>query len=166
VGLLARQRRGSFGRYFIPAGTGRRGHRGDNQPFDHRSRAEYDPVADAVLQEVERELGGEYGAAQVHQDHDAVAAVGGRDGVHDRDRVGAERRLVQPGGDLDPDRARVHHLRREPDRRARQGAAVGDHHDADHRSQLPVPSVVPAAVSSSVTEVAPGSWWPTLRSPR
>ena len=106
-----------------------------------------------------------------------------------RDRVGAERRLVEPGGHLDPHRAAVQHLRRQRDRGPRQRAAVGDDDQADAgRSgrRSPGASVMSlrsarrhvssaqdgserrsvAASSSRATVVAPGSWWPTLRSPR
>ena len=47
------------------------------------------------------------------------------------DRVGAERRLVEPGGHLDPQRAAVQHLGGQRDRGAGQRPAVGDDDQSD-----------------------------------
>ena len=48
----------------------------DDEALDERTGAEDDPAADVVVDHLERELGREHGAAQVHQDDDPVAVVG------------------------------------------------------------------------------------------
>ena len=129
-----------------------------------------------VVEQVQRQLGAEHGAAEVHQDDDAGGTVDPLDGLLDLHGVGAERRLVEPGRDLDPHRTAVQHLVGQRQRGPRQRPAVRDDDDADVLppeviTAVPRPLQVEArlaaaAATSSATLVAPGSWWPTLRSPR
>jgi hypothetical protein len=111
--------------------TGRR-HRGDHQALHDRGGREDHPLADRrILQQVQRQLGTEHGAAEIHQDDDAVGPVDLLDRVLDLYGVGAERRLVEAGRDLDPYPAAVEHLTRECQRSPGQCPAVGDDDDAD-----------------------------------
>ena len=135
-------------------------------PSTSGSRAEHDPVPHVVVEQLQRELGREDGAAEVHQHHDALPLVGGLDGRHDLGRVGAERGVVQPRRDLHAHRLAVQHLPRERDRRVGERPAVRDHHQPGARRHQPAPTAAAAASRSRVVEVAPGSWCPTLRSPR
>ena len=146
--------------------TGGRGHRRDDQPLDQRGRAEHDPVPHVVVEQLQRELGREHGAAEVHQHHDALPLVGGLDGRHDLGGVGAERGVVQPRRHLHAHRLAVQHLPSQGDRRVGERPAVRDHHQPGARRHQPAPTAAAAASRSRVVEVAPGSWCPTLRSPR
>ena len=126
--------------------------------LDSRTRS-----ASVGIDELQRHLGAEHRAAEVEQH--AVRRPGCRpvlDRLGDRRRVSAERRRVQPGRDLDPRPADPRQPSRgEPDRRLGQRTAVRDDDDPDHDERVRA-----AASSSSVVLVAPGSWWPALRSPR
>ena len=131
-----------------------------------------DPVAEVGVEQVQRELGRQHGAAEVHEHDDAVAAVGGGDGAADRRRRRCRTVVVvEPGGDLDPRPARPctislgerdggprpgHGCARRRRCRPRGPSASG--RSAERRARRPR--------RAASTEVAPGSWWPTLRSPR
>ena len=147
-------------------GPARGGHRGDDEALDQRRRTEHRALADVVVDQFEGELGGEHRAAQVHQHHHAVTVVGAPQRLADRHRVGAERAVVEPGGDLDRDAAPGQHLPRQGPRRLAEGPAVGDHDEPDGHDGSCSPRAVAAAATSRAVEVAPGSWWPALRSPR
>ena len=84
------------------------------------------------------------------------------DGLPHGGGVGAQDPTVEPGGDLDRRARPVHHLHCQLDGGFGQPATVGDDDDADHD----VKAVAVAASRSSAADVAPGSWWPALRSPR
>jgi hypothetical protein len=112
-----------------------------------------------------------HGAAEVHEDDDPAAGVRVDNGVGDADGVRAEGTLVEARCLLDPHGIPVQHLTREGDRGPGQGAAVGDDHETDETAARrghasPVRSTCAAAARRSAAEVAPGSWCPTLRSPR
>jgi hypothetical protein len=168
VGLFAGERRGGLrGHLRAPGAASRRDGRND-EPFDERGGAEQDLLPGSVVEQVQGEFGGEYGTAEVHQDDDAVPGVRRGDRGDDLRRVRTEGGVVEARGDFDPCRRGVRHLAGETDRRSGEGPAVRHDDKADH-DDPPTPewpSSVAAAWSSRVTDVAPGSWWPTLRSPR
>ncbi len=180
VRLLGAERAPRLGGHPVPVGTAGRGHGGHAQPLDERSRAQRDALPQGRVEQVERDLGGEHGAAEIHEDDDAGAGVGSGDRVGDADGVGAEAPVVEPRGLLETDVVPVQHHARERDRGAGQGPAVGDDDETDgtdgtswiHRRGTrgahgaSAGSACAAAAISSAAEVAPGSWWPTLRSPR
>ena len=129
---LAHQRVASLGRDLGPAGPARRRDRGDDDTFDDRRRREGHPVPHRrVAEQVERQLGAQHGAAEIHEYDDAVAAVRPLDRLHDADRIGAEGRLVETGGHLDPLRTAVQHLRGQRHRGIGQRATVGDDDQPD-----------------------------------
>ena len=165
VGLLGRQRRHRFGRDLGRGGARVGGHRGDDQPLDERRRAQHDAAAAVVVQEVQGELGRQDRAAEIHQHDDPVALIRSTDGVLDGDGVGPEGAVVEPGGDLDGRLTTVQHLGGQCHGGVRERPAVGDHHDADGHGSKPDKASAAAAISSAA-DVAPGSWCPTLRSPR
>ena len=111
-------------------------------------------MAAALLREqIERHLRREDGAAQVHQDQDAVLRPHVVDRPHHEGRVGPERpsRLIQPAGDPDPEVVAAH-LRRQFRHPLGEPGAVADEDESDHAR-------VSAAVAiRSHEEVAPGSW--------
>ena len=83
-------------------------------------------------------------------------------------RVRPERsfRLVQPAGGADA-HVRTRHLHGQLGHALREPGAVADDDEADHGYAAPASANAAAAASSSShDEVAPGSWWPALRSPR
>ncbi len=206
---LSHQRVARLGGDLRPVGSAGRGNGGDDEAFDERGGRECHPVPDGrILEQVERQLRAEHGAAQVHEYDDARRAVGPFDRLHDRDRVGAEGGLVESGGHLDPQHAAVQHLSGQGHRGAGERPAVGDDDQSDSlvgargrrvsREALCDVHFTPlarhllgiwsgiwfgiwfgiwsvrrgqnatsvAASRSSATVVAPGSWCPTLRSPR
>ena len=167
---------GGLARHLVAARPARRGHRRRHQPLDQRCGGEHDPLAHVVGQELQGELGREHRAAEVHEHDDAVAVVRLADRLGDRGRVGAEQRAVDAGGNGDPEVRALDHLPGEGDRRGGERARVRDDDEAGHARQpaarpappgCPEPSSAPAAAATSrVADVAPGSWCPTLRSPR
>jgi hypothetical protein len=124
VGLLSGERGGGLRGHLRAPGAPGRGDGRDDEAFDERGGAEQDLLPGGVVEQVQREFGGEYGTAEVHQDDDAVPAVRRGDRGDDLRRVRTEGGVVQAGGDLDPCRRRVRHLARETDRRAGEGPAV------------------------------------------
>ena len=150
----------------------RGGDRRHDEPFHHGGGREQDPVAGGrIRQQLQRQLGAQDRAPEVHQDHDTGRAVHLLDGRGDLHRVRAQGGLVQPGGHGDAHLTPPDHLLGQLDGRDRQRPAVRDHHqtDAAPRAGRPVAGqeVNPVvAARSRATVVAPGSWWPTLRSPR
>ena len=112
---------------------------------------------DGIGQQVEGQLGAQHGAAEVHQHDDAGGTVDALDGLHDADRVGPERRVVEAGRDLDPQRAAVQHLRRQRDRGAGEHATVRDDDQADGRSaSSSVPDGSPVTSYSARSSLALG----------
>ena len=127
-----------------------------------------DRGASLLVQQVDGQLGGEDGAPEVHQDQHAVVGPHVVDRAQHPGRVRPERacRLVQPAGGADA-HVRARHLRGQLGHALREPGAVADDDEADHGYAAPASANVAAAASSSShDEVAPGSWWPALRSPR
>jgi hypothetical protein len=118
------------------AGSAGSGHRGDDQPFDERCRAEQHAVGAAIAEQFERELGAEHGTAEIHEHDDAGRAVDLFDGRLDLHGVGAERRVVQSGGNGDARLLAVQHLGGEADRGVGKCAAVRDDDEADAAHHL------------------------------
>jgi hypothetical protein len=117
-----------------PCGDSRR-----HRTLDERRLAEQHAFALPGIQQVERSLGAEDGAAEVHQHEHAVAGVGAANRLGDQDGVGAEGAFLgEPTGGLDPD-VRARHLGGEPAHAVRQRGAVRDDHDPDHAYWLPRP---------------------------
>ncbi len=165
LGLFGRQRLGGLACDLDGGGARIGGHRGHDQALDQRRGGEDDAAAAVVVQELHGEFGGQDSAAQVHQHDDPVATIGSVDGVVDGHGVGSQGAVVEPGGDLDGGRAAVQHLGGQCNSGVRERSAVRDHHDADRHVSGPAKASA-AAATSSAADVAPGSWWPTLRSPR
>ena len=127
------------------------------------------PGPRVVVQEVQGELGAEHRAAEVHQHDDAVRAVGrARSPSAIADGVGAERRLVQPGRDLDPHRPAVQHLAGQRHRGVGQRPAVGDDDQPDRcRPRQSRPAMLGGGLEQQRRPTwRPGPGGPTLRSPR
>ena len=167
---LAHQGVAGLGRDLRAARSPGRGDGRDHESLDDGCRRQRHPVPRGrVVEEVQGQLGAQQGTAEVHQYDDAARTVGALDRGADAHRVGPQRRLVQPGRHLDPQRPAVQHLLRQHDRGLGQRPAVG-HDDESHLLGRAAGShgwnARVAASSSSATVVAPGSWWPTLRSPR
>jgi hypothetical protein len=100
--------------------------------LDERCLAEEHRLALLWRQEVERGLGAQDGAAEVHEHEHAVAGVGPADRLHDANSVRAERPFLgQPTGKLELD-VRSGHLGRELADALRECRAVGNDHDPDH----------------------------------
>ena len=121
-----------------------------------------------LVQQVEGQLGGEDGAAEVHEDQDAVLGPHLLDRAQHLGRVRAQRAagLVQAAGGADA-HVRPRHLRGQLGHALGEPGAVADDDEADHGYAAPASANAAAAASSSShDEVAPGSWWPALRSPR
>ena len=164
----------------LAAGSAGGGDGGDDEPSTSGAGESSDPLAGRrVVEQVEGELGAEHRAAQVHEHDDAGRAVDLLDGLLDLRRrpcrTWSRRARRRPRC---ADRAAVQHLRGQRDRGPGQRPAVRDDDDADGRAP---PAHRPSslgrqadaalvdgdrAATSSATLVAPGSWWPTLRSPR
>ena len=150
------------------AKAGRNGRR--DSALDKRRLAQQHALAPFLGQQVERHLRREHGAAEIHEDQHAVGRPRLVDGTRDEKGIGAQRpaRLVETAGDRDLQSFRAH-LRGELRHALGEFRAVADQDQPDHGVVPPpsCPASVSAAVcSSSQDEVAPGSWWPALRSPR
>ena len=135
-----------------------------------RRLAQQHALAPLLGQEVERHLRRQHGAAEVHQDQHAVGRPRLADGARHENGVGTQRlaRLVETAGDRDPHFVRAH-LRGEFSHTLGKLRAVADQHQSDHGTaprRFSPASVSAAVCSSSHDDVAPGSWWPALRSPR
>ena len=120
-------------------GPGAGGHRGGDESLDERCRADDDPGGDVGIDHLQRHLGGQHGTAEVHQDQHTGApgrVVRPAERLGDGDGVGPGRLLVEPGGDLQGRSVVRAHLRREGDGGLRQGAAVRDDDQPDHRGRL------------------------------
>jgi hypothetical protein len=110
-----------------PCGDG-----GCHRSLHERSLAEEHALALLRIQQIERGLGAQHRAAEVHEHEHAVTGVGARDRLHHANRVRAERLgLSQPARELEP-HVRAGHLRRELPHSGGQGRAVRDDDDADH----------------------------------
>ncbi len=155
-----------------------RGDRRRHGSLDERRLAEQDAGTLLRREELEGHLGREDGAAEVHQDQHAVLRPRRLDGVRDAHGVGAQRvsRLIEAAGRGQP-QVLAAHLGGQLGGALGQPGAVTDEDDADHGAARPGPespgvgsstpaSTSAAACSSSQDDVAPGSWWPALRSPR
>jgi hypothetical protein len=135
--------------HFVQTGAGGSEDDGRDQPFHQRRLRQHDRRVGGVAAEVERKLGAEDSAP--------------------------EHAVVESGGDRDRRRRTPDHLQRQLDGRLGQLTAVGDDDDPDHVGFLVgvlcgshgvVANAAAADWSSNAAEVAPGSWWPALRSPR
>ena len=124
VGLLGRQRADRFGRDF--GGTGAAGSSDGchDESLDQRRGAQRRAFTNGGIDHVERHLGREHGAAQVHQDDDAVAVVRAGDGLDDGGGVGAEGGRVEARRYGDAHLAAMQHLRGQGNRRVSQCPAV------------------------------------------
>ncbi len=129
--LLRPQRALGLAAHAVRSGTAAGGHHGQDQTLDQRRGGEPDSVPQRGIDKFERKLGGQDGAAQVHQ-HDDAVVIGCLDGGGDRGRIGAKGVLVQAGGDLDPDLRTRRHLCRQPHGSVGQSPAVRHHHDSSH----------------------------------
>ena len=185
-GILLRRDRREVRRLGREAATGRdrdrlqrvaqrRRHARRHSALHQRGLGQQHPTAPLLLEQVDCQLGGEDGAAEVHEDQHAVVGPDVLDRRQHLRRIGAESAagLVQPAGGAHA-HLRPRHLRGELDHAFGESRAVADDDEADHRDQAAFaapaagapPSVRAAASSSSHDDVAPGSWWPALRSPR
>ena len=120
-------------------------------------------VAHLVVEQIQGQLRAQHGAAQVEQHDDTVFGVDPLDRLLHLDGVGAERGLVEPGGDRDRGLDAMEHLTGELGRGASEGSAVRDDDDSNHDVSR---GLWPQRCTSSAADVAPGSWCPMLRSPR
>ncbi len=155
VRLLGSQRTDGLRGHLAGSRSAGGGHRRDHQPLDQRRRAQHHALADAGVDHVERHLGRQHGAPEIHQHDHAFSVVGGLDGFDDGRGVGAERRRVQSGSHGDPHLGSVQHLRCQRHGRVGQRAAVGHHDQSGHEG--PPPARTRAVVTSNAADVAPGS---------
>ena len=119
-----------------------------------------------VAAQLERQFGAEHGAAEIHEHEHAVGRGDPVDRFLDSRGVGAEHVAVETGGDLDRVAASPRTIcSGELDGGLGQPATVRDDDDADH-DDLTSRMRTAAASNSNAADVAPGSWWPALRSPR
>src|SRR5437763_29791 len=109
-----------------------RGYRRGHGSLDERGLTQEHRLALLRRQEVERGLGAQDGAPEIHQHEHAVAGVGPVDCLHDANRVGAE----SPFFGHAPGQLELHvgagHLRRQLADALGQRAAMRDDHDSDH----------------------------------
>ena len=151
----------------VRGGTPGGSHRGDDQTLDQRRGTEHDALAQRRLDQVERELCRQHvrcrdpsgrqrrspSSAATSASMIAVASVPNADRLPRR----ARRRRDREPCPAAPSRRRA--------RRPRRPA-----HGCARRPRSPSSPVQPrvraAEATSMAAEVAPGSWWPTLRSPR
>ena len=140
------------------------GDRGGHGALHERRLGEQDAIAPLLRAQLQGHLGGEDGAAQVHQDQDAVLRPHLLDGPRDAHGVGAERapRLIEAAGDPDPQTLPAH-LRRQFGHALGEPGAVADEDQPDH-DYAPEPEggaaetrASAAACISNHEEVAPGS---------
>ena len=153
------------------------GHGGGDGSFDQRRGGEQYLASPRLVEQVGGQSGGEDGAPEVHEDQHAVPRPHVLDGAQHPGRVGAQGAagLVEPAGGADA-HLRPGHLRGQLGDALRERRAVADDDEADHgyagsASAPAAPagdraSTAEAVSSSSQELVAPGSWWPALRSPR
>ena len=140
------------------------GHGRGHGALYQRRGGEQHKAAPPFIQQVDGQLCGEHGAAEVHEDEHAVVGPHVLDRRQHLDRVGAEgaRGLVEPAGGADA-HLRPGHLRGQLGCAFGEPRAVTDDDEADHRyagsaSPAAAPPSAAAAVSSSNHElVAPGS---------
>ena len=174
--LLAGEARAGRGGHGLQRIAEARGHGRRHGALHERRLGQQDRRPSLLVQQVDGQLGGKDGAPEVHEDEHAVRGPHLLDRAHDLGRVGAERsrRLVQSAGGADA-HVRTGHLRGQLRDALGELRAVADDDEADHGYAAPAspsspppgpPNVLAAASSSSHDEVAPGSWWPALRSPR
>ncbi len=166
--LLGRERAARLRRDVLALGPARGRHGGHAEPLHQRGGAERHTLPQLGVDQVERQVGGEHGAAEIHEHDHAPPGVRAHDGVGHPDGIGAERPVLEARRHLQPDAVPVEHLRGETDRGLGERPAVRDDDDADGRVRHGTcgGSVSAAAATSSAADVAPGSWCPTLRSPR
>ena len=138
---------------------------GGDEAFDDRAIRQHDGAVARVAAQLEGQFRAEHGAAEIHDDEHTVGRGDAVDGFFHSGGVGAEYVAVETGGDLDGWRCAADHLQRELDGGVGQPAAVGNDDDPDH-GELTFSNAMAAASNSNAAEVAPGSWWPALRSPR
>ena len=138
---------------------------GGDEAFDDGTIGEHDGAVSGVAAQLEGQFCAEHGAAEIHDDEHAVGRGDAVDGFFHSGGVGAEHVTVETGGDLDRWRRATDHLQGELDGGVGQPAAVRNDDDADH-GDLSSRTRSAAASNSNAAEVAPGSWWPALRSPR
>jgi hypothetical protein len=139
MGLLPPERGRRLRGHIGPPGPSRRRDRRDDEPLHQRRRAQQHPVARVrVVEQVEGQLRGEHGAAEVHQHDDARPGVGRADCLRDGDGVGAERGLVEPRGHLDSEVPR-RHLPRQCHSGVAEHATVRDDDQPDKRAHPPPP---------------------------
>jgi hypothetical protein len=169
--------------HLVEGRAGRGKDDGGHEPLDQWRGREHDRRSGGAVAEVQGQLRAEHSAAEVHHDEHTLGGRDLVDGFPDPDRVGAGDVAVESGGDGDRRRRTSDHLERELHRCLGQLAAVGDHDDPDPgawcvragsfrlagcsgRAHGASANAEAAASISSAAEVAPGSWWPALRSPR
>ena len=103
-----------------------------HRPFHERGFAEEHVLALLRGKEVERGLGAQDGASEIHEHEHAVAGVGASDRLRDANRVGAER----PCFGQSPGKLELHvgpgHLGRQLAHAGGERFAVRDDHDSDH----------------------------------
>ena len=147
-----------------PADAGR--HRGRDGALHERRLREQHASAPVLVHEVDGQLGRKDGAAQVHEDQDAVRGPGVLHGSQHLRRVRAQcaAGLVQTAGGADA-HVGPGHLGGQLGDTVGELRAVADEDEADH-GYVGSASVRAAVSSSSQDDVAPGSWCPALRSPR
>ncbi len=166
--LLARQAPAGRGGHGLQRIAEARGHRRRHGALHERRLGQQDRRASLLVQQVDGQFRGEDGAPEVHEDQHAVRGPHLLDRAQHLGRVRPERsfRLVQPAGGADA-HVRTRHLRGQLGHALREPGAVADDDEADHGYAAPASANAAAAASSSShDEVAPGSWWPALRSPR
>ncbi len=161
LGLLAGEPGGCFGDDGLGCRSCGRLHDCGDQAFDQRSCSEVDTLSEIGIEQLERQLAAEHGTPQIHQHDDSVTIVDLLDRCLHRDGICAERTIGDTGGDGHRHGPAGNHFESEVDRGFGQGTTVADDDQTDHHA-----SVATAAVNSIAVEVAPGSWWPMLRSPR
>ena len=143
---------------------GGEGDRSD-KAFDDRAIREHDGAVAGVAAQLEGQFRAEHGATEIHDHEHTVGRGDAVDGFFHSGGVGAEYVAVETGRDLDGWRCAADHLQSELDGGVGQPAAVGNDDDPDH-GDLTLNANRAAASNSNAEEVAPGSWWPALRSPR
>ena len=101
-----------------------RGHSRDHQTFHQGSGTQHHPLTHIVVEQFEREFGGQHRAAEVHQHDDACTLIRRSDGVDDLRSIGPEGGVVEACGDRDADLLAVQHLLGQRHRGAGQRPAV------------------------------------------
>ena len=152
--------RGDLLQRIAEPGGDRRGH----GALHERRLREQNALAPLPREQVQGQVRREDGAAEVHQDQNAVFRPHLLDGPRDARRVGAERvaGLIQPAGDPDP-QASPAHLGGQLGHALGELGAVADEDQPDHgyapgtSAGAPAANVSAAVCSSSHEEVAPGS---------